>query len=209
MKASFSKRVFAYMIDFLFISMITSFFTMFIPTSKTVEKLYTEQMNIIEQYQEKKIDTEAYYSQSMDLSYDLSKQTALYSIVSILVSIIYFIVIPFYQNGQTLGKRVLKIKVQKKNHAKLTMNDLVIRSSLNQAILVNVLLVALVLFAQKDVYLWGNTILNGLQSAFIIISIILIAFSKEKEGLYDKIVHTEVVCVETTVKEVEDAKCEN
>lgn len=208
-KASFSARVVAFLIDIILVALITSLVTFAIPTSKNVVKLSQEQTEIIDQYTNGEIDTNTYISQLLDLNYDLTKQTSLFSIISIFVAILYFCVLPFYYNGQTIGKKWLRIKIQKKDHSKLTMNDLVIRSSLIDFIFLHILTTALVLIAAKDVYLWGSTILESIQYLFVIISVFMIAFSKPKDGLHDKLVKTEVVRVNNTVKELEEAKCEN
>ncbi len=209
MKASFSSRVFAYLIDIFLISIVAGLISMVIPQDKNLEKLYKEQDAIMENYVEGKINMQTYTNQIFDLNYDISKKTALLSIVQIFLSILYFCVFQFYQNGQTIGKRLLRIKVQKQNHSKLTMNDLVIRSSIINSILLNILTTALALLASKDIYIGGSLVLESIEYIFVMISVILIAFSKEKEGLHDKLLKTEVVRVENTVKEVEDAKCES
>ncbi len=209
MQARFSQRVFAYFIDVLLISLFVGMITGLFPQSKTVTKLYEEQNEIIEKYSAQEISSETYINQSMDLNYDIAKQTALFSIVHIFISILYFCVFPYYQNGQTLGKKALKIKIVKENQSKLTMNDLIIRSLLVESILLNILLTFLSLVGTKDIYIWGAGILDGAQYIFLIISVILVAFSKEKQGLHDKIVKTQVVCVDTKIKEMEDAKCES
>ena len=73
----------------------------------------------------------------------------------------------------------------------------------------NILSTALVLLATKDIFLVGSTVLETIQYLFVIISVLLVAFSKDKNGLHDKIVKTEVVYCDARVKELEDAKCEN
>ena len=50
----------------------------------------------------------------MDNSYQLSKETGLTNIVTIVVYVLYFIVYQMYMNGQTIGKRIMKIRVVKK-----------------------------------------------------------------------------------------------
>ena len=208
-KASFGARVCAYLIDIFLVSFATSFISVMIPESKSVEKLYKEQNEIIGKYSEGKMNMMTYLNQSLDLSYQLSRQTALFSIISIFFSILYFCVYPFYHQGQTIGKNLLKIKIQKQDNSKLTMNDLVVRSSLINSIFFNIIVTALVLLTSKDVYIWGSTILDTVQYLFVIISVFLVAFSKEKNGLHDKLVQTEVVKVDLRIKEMEGEKCES
>lgn len=208
-KASFSQRFCAYIIDILLVAIISSLLTAVIPQKEGVDKLYDEQTEILEKFTKQELNEKQYISQMLDIGYDISRKTALDTIVTIFITILYFCVFPFYHGGQTLGKRAMLIKIEKQDKSKLTMNDLVIRSSLINSIFLNILTTALVLIASKDVYIWGSNILDGIQYLFIMISVMLVAFSKDKNGLHDKLVKTEVVKVDTRVKELEESKCES
>ncbi len=206
MKASLISRICAYLIDIVIVTFVASLIASFIPQSKNVEKLYKEQTEVVEKYFKDEIKAETYYNRMLDLSYDMAKQTPLTSVIQILVTVLYFCVFQFYQKGQTLGKKLLKIKVKKQGKEKLTMNDLVVRSCLIDSILLNVITTGLLLFASKNVYLYGGTILESIQYAFIIISFFCISFSKDKTGLHDKLLKTEVVRVRARKEEVEEAE---
>ena len=204
-KAMFSQRVLAFLIDLFILSIITSLITMFIPINDTATKLYEEQNRVLEGYVEGTVPMEECVNQMIDLGYDISKQTVIISIVSIVISLLYYVVYPCYNNGQTLGKKLMKIKIKKTNDTELSMNDLLIRSMINNSILVNIINVILVLFLSKNLYLSTSSLVSFIQYLVLIISLIMIAFTKNAQGLHDKAVHTEVVQADT-VKE--DALCQ-
>ncbi len=204
-KAMFSQRVLAFLIDLVLLSMITSLITMFIPVNDTATKLYEEQNRVLEGYVEGTVSMEEYVNQMVDISYDISRQTVIISIVTIVISLLYYVVYPCYNNGQTFGKKLMKIKIKKTNDKELTMNDLLIRSMINNSILVNIINVALVLFLGKNLYLSTSSFVSIIQYLVLTISLIMIAFTKNAQGLHDKAVHTEVVQADT-VKE--DALCQ-
>ena len=204
-KAMFSQRVLAFLIDLVLLSMITSLITMFIPVNDTATKLYEEQNRVLEGYVEGTVSMEEYVNQMVDISYDISRQTVIISIVAIVISLLYYVVYPCYNNGQTFGKKLMKIKLVKTNDKELTMNDLLIRSMINNSILVNIINVALVLFLGKNLYLSTSSFVSIIQYLVLTISLIMIAFTKNAQGLHDKAVHTEVVQADT-VKE--DALCQ-
>ena len=137
-KAMFSQRVLAFLIDLVLISIITSLITMFVPVNDTATKLYEEQNRVLEGYVEGTVSMEEYVNQMVDLSYDISRQTVIVSIVTIVISLLYYVVYPCYNNGQTFGKKLMKIKIKKTNDTELSMNDLLIRGMINNSILVNV-----------------------------------------------------------------------
>ena len=201
-KAMFSQRILAFLIDLVLLSMITSLITMFIPVNSTATKLYEEQNQVLEGYVDGTVSMEEYVNQMVDLSYDISKQTVIVSIVSIVISLLYYVVYPCYNNGQTFGKKLMKIKIKKTDDKELTMNDLLIRSMINNSILVNIITIALVLFLSKDLYLSMSSLLSSIQYLVLIISLIMIAFTKNAQGLHDKIAKTEVVVADTVKEDV-------
>lgn len=201
-KAMFSQRVLAFLIDLVLLSMVTSLITMFIPMNDTATKLYEEQNRVLEDYVAGNVPMEEYVNQMIDLGYDISKQTVIISIVGVVISLLYYVVYPCYNNGQTFGKKLMKIKIKKTNDKELSMNDLLIRSMINNSILVNIITIALVLFLSKDLYLSMSSLLSSVQSLVLIISLIMIAFTKNAQGLHDKVVHTEVVMVDTVKEDV-------
>ena len=201
-KAMFSQRVLAFLIDLFILSIITSLITMFIPINDTATKLYEEQNRVLEGYVEGTVPMEEYVNQMIDLGYDISKQTVIISIVSIVISLLYYVVYPCYNNGQTFGKKLMKIKIKKTNDKELSMNDLLIRSMINNSVLVNIINVILVLFLSEDLYLSTSSLVGVIQYIVLIISLIMIAFTKNAQGLHDKVVHTEVVMVNTVKEDV-------
>ena len=201
-KAMFSQRVLAFLIDLVLLSMITSLITMFIPMNDTATKLYEEQNRVLEDYVAGNVPMEEYVNQLIDLGYDISKQTVIISIVGVVISLLYYVVYPCYNNGQTFGKKLMKIRIKKTNDKELSMNDLLIRSMINNSILVNIVTIALVLFLSKDLYLSTSSLLSSIQYLVLIISLIMIAFTKNAQGLHDKVAKTEVVQADTVKEDV-------
>ena len=201
-KAMFSQRVLAFLIDLLLLSIICSLITMFVPVNDNATKLYEEQNRVLEGYVEGTVSMEEYVNQMVDLGYDISKQTVIISIVGVVISLLYYVVYPCYNNGQTFGKKLMKIKIKKTNDKELSMNDLLIRSMINNSILVNIVTIALVLFLSKDLYLSTSSLLSSIQYLVLIISLIMIAFTKNAQGLHDKVAKTEVVQADTVKEDV-------
>lgn len=201
-KAMFSQRVLAFLIDLLLLSIICSLITMFAPVNDTATKLYEEQNRVLEGYVDGSVSMEEYVNQMVDLGYDISRQTVIVSIVTIVISLLYYVVYPCYNNGQTLGKKLMKIKIKKTNDTELSMNDLLIRSMINNSILVNIINVILVLFLSKNLYLSTSSLVSFIQYLVLIISLIMIAFTKNAQGLHDKVCKTEVVVADTVKEDV-------
>ena len=201
-KAMFSQRILAFLIDLVLISVMTSFITVFVPVNDTATKLYEEQNKVLEGYVEGTVSMEEYVNQMVDLSYDISKQTVIVSIVTIVISLLYYVVYPCYNNGQTLGKKLMKIKIKKIDESDLSMNDLLIRGMVNNSILVNIINVIFVLFLSKNIFLSASSLASVIQYLVLIISLIMIAFTRNARGLHDLAAKTEVVQADTVKEDV-------
>ena len=208
-KALFSQRFVAFMIDLFLVSTLTTLVTTFIPTNGTIDKLYDQQTKIIENYTSQKITMEEYVNQLVDISYDIAKQTGIATLVGIAISLLYYVLYVYKNDGQTIGKKMMKIKIKKKNDDQLTMNDLLFRTMILQGTLVSIIGFCTILFLDKDTYLATNSLLNLVQYSILLVSFFLIAFTKEKQGLHDKLVGTIVVCTNTVENKEEEELCEN
>lgn len=209
-KALFSQRFVAFMIDLILVSFITSLVTAIIPTNSSIDKLYDQQVKIVENYTAGKITMQEYVNQLVDINYDIAKQTGIITLVSIAISLLYYVLYVYRNDGQSIGKKMMKIKIQKKDKDKeLTMNDLLFRTMILQGTLVSIIGFCTILFLDKDTYLATNSLLNLIQYSILIISFFLVAFTKERQGLHDMVAKTEVVCTNTVLNKEEEKLCEN
>ena len=210
LKALFSQRFVAFMIDLILVSFITSLVTAIIPTNSSIDKLYDQQVKIVENYTAGKITMQEYVNQLVDINYDIAKQTGIITLVSIAISLLYYVLYVYKNDGQSIGKKMMKIRIQKKDKEKeLTMNDLLFGTMILQGTLVRIICFCTILFLDKDTYLATNSLLNLIQYSILIISFFLIAFTKERQGLHDMVAKTEVVCTNTVLNKEEEKLCEN
>lgn len=210
LKALFSQRFVAFMIDLILVSFITSLVTAIIPTNSSIDKLYDQQVKIVENYTNQKITMQEYVNQLVDINYDIAKQTGIITLVSIAISLLYYVLYVYKNDGQSIGKKMMKIKIKKKDKDKeLTINDLLFRTMILQGTLVSIIGFCTILFLDKDTYLATNSLLNLIQYSILIISFFLVAFTKERQGLHDMVAKTEVVCTNTVLNKEEEKLCEN
>lgn len=192
-KASFLKRLGAFIIDMLLVTIMASLLSMPFTDTKKVEKIESEQNEIVKQFQEQKITADEYLDRYVSVYYNLTRSTGAISLITILLEIIYFVVFQLYNGGQTLGKKLLKIKVVS-NDGDLFMNQMIFRSLLANFILINIIKFALLLFSSKEIYMGLSLILESIQYIMIFISILMIT-GKNKDSIHDKLTHTSVVCI--------------
>ena len=191
MKKIFFKRILAYIIDCVILFFAMLVVNLFIPTFGDVEELNTRLTTSIESYTSGELTVDEFLEESEDISYDIMKATYISSIAGIVVYLLYFVVFQAYNNGQTLGKKWLKLQVVKTDDSNVDMNSLLRRSLFPYGVLVNFILVVALLFASKHAYLSINTILSNIQMIIIFITLIMM-FMKDR-GIHDYLANTKVI----------------
>ncbi len=192
-KASFTQRLVAYLIDIILISFIVSLISLPFIDQDSINNLNEDSKNIATKYLAQEIDTKAYLDEFSSLSYQLDRQEGVVILITIFVSIVYFVLYQFYKSGQTIGKKIMKIKVISEEDT-LSINTLVIRSVIINSIFYQIVRVALVSFINNSVdYMSIKFALEGIQNLIIIVSALMILYSKNKKGIHDIIAKTSVV----------------
>ena len=177
-------------------------------TQKEYNKLltYAEEYikELIDSYEDKKITEEEYeniinksnieYSKiETDYSYKLIKYSSIPTIINILCILMYFVVIQYYLNGQTLGKKLMKLRVVKNKDKELTIFNFLIRSLLVNEVLINICNVIFLLVLSKNNYIIYNQIIYVITYIFEMAIIFTITFDKNNRGLHDYICNTKVI----------------
>jgi uncharacterized RDD family membrane protein YckC len=191
-KAYFLQRLLAYVFDMTIVVLVSTLISYPFISTKAVDKLNKQSSEILEKYQNQEISAKTYFNQSMDNSYQLSKETGLTNIVTIVVYVLYFIVYQMYMNGQTIGKRIMKIRIVKNKDGTLSMNDMLVRGLINNYILANILIAIFVLI-NRNTYVYGSSIVQIIQYAILIASIFMIIIRKDGRSVADLICGTKVV----------------
>ena len=197
MKANSYKRVLAYLVDVMIISFVSLLLTSFVPTSENYNKLNKEFETLTTDYRNQEVTMEEYLEKGTDINYQLIKEGVPQTIVSTVLSIIYFVVLAYFMNGETLGKKLMKIKITSNNDKKLTMNNYLIRALVIDSVLINIITIITILLFSKDIYLTSYNIISYVFSLVYIVSLAMILFSKNGRGLQDILANTKVISTET------------
>lgn len=190
MKKTFFKRILAYLIDCIILFFTLLIIGLFIPTFGNTNELNTRLTDLYEKYSSQEITINEFTKESQDINYDITKATYLSSIAGIVVYILYFAIYPVYNNGQTLGKKLLKIKVLKNDDKPVNINSLFIRSLIPYGILMNLVLVILILFVNKSAYMSISGVLSSIHMFVLIVTII--AMAATGRGIHDYLANTKV-----------------
>ena len=151
-KATFTNRLLAYLIDSIIVLLVSSIIA--IPlTSKKIESLEHELKTITKEYTEQNIDMNTYLEKTQDLNYQIQKESLSTNVVYLIVSIIYYVVFQYLNKGQTLGKKLLKIKVVNKEGNTPSLYQMILRTFITNQIFTYLVTILLVLLATKEQFL--------------------------------------------------------
>ena len=193
-KAYFYKRVIAYIIDVLIVSIVATIIALPFRT-EAIKKVDNQVIEVTQKALQGKIKTDVYQSQMNELMYQKAKLDGIANIIIILLSVGNFIVYQGYTKGQTLGKKLMKIRIVKTNGKELTFNDLILRNLLNNFIFFDILLAVLALVGRKP-YIYGYKYVNYIQLTILIVSVFMIAIRSDGRSIMDLLVNTKVLKVE-------------
>ena len=191
-KGNFTKRLVAFIIDVMIVYCVSSFVSVPFLNETTNNKLSNEVVEIREKYEKQEISSKEFVAQYSNLSYKIARSTGIYSIVTIIFEIFYFVVLQLYWGGQTIGKKIMKLKVISID-GELDSNQMIFRSFIANFILLNIISFALMLFSPKDVYFYGIAFFEIIQYSICAISIFMVLYSADGCSIHDKLTHTKVV----------------
>ena len=123
----------------------------------------------------------------------MDKELFLTSLINVFICIIYFVVIPLYNNGQTIGKKKLGIKIVSKDDKDATANSLILRYLMIDGIGVSILSMCSLFIINGLNYLIITSILNFLQFLVVVISIFMVLYRHDFKSLPDLIAGTKVI----------------
>lgn len=189
----FKKRFFAYAIDLLILFMILSIVGIFIPTSQNVINLNNELASINDNFINGTIDMKTFINQYSVVNYSLERDLFLPSLISIVINILYFVVYPLYNDGQSFGKKYIGIKIVSSDDNSISSNQLIFRYLLMNGIGSSILSLCFIFLLKDFNYMCVVSILSFLQFIIVISSIFMVIYRNDFRSLPDLIAGTKVI----------------
>ena len=191
MNASFMKRLLAYLIDTVIVAFLFAIVVSGIKNDK-ISNLQKQLSEVQNKYLSQEITGSDYLGQMAEINYDLEKSSVLSNTIYVIILIGYFGVFQFWNNGQTLGKKIMKIKVVE-NDKRPSFMAIFVRSFIINQIFVNILSILLVFTIKDYAYYIATIIISLVNMLIILVSALMILYRKDKMGLHDMVSHTRVV----------------
>ena len=187
---------------------------------KKYEKLEDKYNDAKDDYKDKKITKEKYskikneykdyksgYEKNIKkFNYDLSRNSVIATIISIAVIIAYFGIFQYSLGGQTIGKKLLKLKVVKNKEGSLNIFNCLIRCAILNGVIINILLIVFVNIFDVNNFYNANYVISNIQSIIEILILIMIFMTSDSRGLHDYIAGTKVVEINALGEEISNNK---
>lgn len=188
MKAPLNKRAKAWLIDIIIITIIL--FLVSIIYHPSIIKQKAQMDSITLSYASKNINFTDYIKQMSPIYHKIDTINFVKIIIDTVVLTIYFIIIPYYKNGQTIGKKITALKVKQTSNQKLKLTSLIIRNLIINGLLYEILLIVCILIISPNIYYPLISILAFIQIILVLSSMIMVTYRKDKKGLHDLLAHT-------------------
>ncbi len=193
------KRIFAYIIDLFLISLITQFILM-IPVFSNISDRYTESASEYFELVYKStsgssdIDADAI----IEKTYEVQKNSQTINIITIGLLILYFGVTAYICNGQTIGKKILKLKIVPAKGKVLNPSLFILRAIIVTNLIPRILMIFITSYCTPSTWYTYSNIIANAQYMILFLILGFMIFRDDERGLHDIICNTKVIKVEAT-----------
>ena len=192
MKVTFFERLGAYLIDMLVVSFIFSIICLGLGNNTSSTEKLMQELN--EKLVNSEITMEEYYEEYSQVLYDYQKENVLQSGISVALTIAYYVVFQYMNKGQTIGKKLLKIKVVDKDTKKpISILKGLLRSFIVLSILSGTLFIILIYILNSKYYITSYATIIMLEAIFTLTTTMLVLYRKDSRGLHDMMANTIVL----------------
>ena len=201
------KRVMAYIIDVLIFSIVLTpiiNWSVINPYIDEYTENYSEYTEFIEQANAGEIDTETdeYKDKIVDLNYNINKYKVISSSISVVGFILYFAVLQWALKGQTIGKKIMKIRVvANKEDKKLNVGNYILRSLILNNIIFSIILIIGVYIFKASGYYTLSMVVSYLQLLVMSLIMLMVVLRKDFRGLHDFVAGTKVIDLVVSVQD--------
>lgn len=190
------KRFIAFIIDIFIVSIISETLssTNFINIYKEdYKEKYYEYEKIYDSFLEEEISINEYNDKVIYYNFELSKLSSISNTIYMIIFLSYFVGINCLYEGQTIGKKIMNIKIVSENNIKINGWIYLLRTLLITGIFSTFLLTISTMILNKETYYSFSYIIGLIQYIFQLVVCISILLNKNGKGLHDVICKTKVV----------------
>ena len=127
----------AFIVDMVLVSFLAALISAPFVDQEKLTKLENQTIELVENLRDQEVEAKEYISQYVSLYYKMARTKGIDTFATIVLSVCYFVVYQVYMKGQTLGKKLMKIRVVSEE-GELSYNQMIFRSFIANSILLNI-----------------------------------------------------------------------
>lgn len=204
------KRVIAYVIDLLIVTVLSGIITLVFTNSSQSDASTQKLLDLTSKMTSGEITREEYTKQFDEINYQVTKESVPVTAITCGVTIVYFVIMCYYCHGITLGKYLMKLKITSASNKELNLGNYLLRSLIINMLLTNLVSIILVCSLSKESFLSIYPKVSNIFTIIILVSFIFMMYREDGRGLHDMISGTKIVNFkkkeEETKEEITEAK---
>lgn len=203
MNSTVLKRICAYLLDFLLVLLLVtllSYVPFLNPHRREYSEKYNELVNVYDQYLDKEISEQEYNEAYVPIAYEMYRLNTNYVILDMVIVLLYFAVMPYFFQGQTIGKKLFQLRIVGKENKDLSFLNYLLRAVVLNNVIISFLLQLIVYLLDVGSYefYYRNVNLAGYIIQYA--TLFLVFVRKDGRGLHDLVAGTKVVFTEEQAK---------
>lgn len=191
------KRIMAYVVDIIIVGVIIFLISNLVVDANKITNL-NQQLNMLnEQVLNHGSNLSDYYKDYALINQQLDLENVFSNIFTIILILLFFVFIPYNNKGQTIGMKMLNIKIVTNDKERLTLRKLMIRNFIVNGLIYLSLSLVFLYILSPNKYFVMTSILGFLQLGLVIVSAFMILYRRDKRGLQD-------ILSKTNIKEISE-----
>lgn len=193
------KRILAYAIDVLVISVITAFIYTLPIFSHTQETYMESYNNFLTEYTNY-IENNSTDEKIVDAEYKMVEASSTMLIIEISTTIIYICIIPYFTKGKTIGKKIMKLQIVSNDHKPINPGLFFLRGLISSLIILDIINTLTLLLGSKNTWIEVTATTSLISALIYIVTFQFMLFRKDRRTLHDLIANTKVIEVSAEQK---------
>ena len=182
--ASLKKRLLAYVIDMFIVGLIVSIISLGNNTSK-LESLNKELYSVNNSYVNREISDSEYIKLVSNINYDMGMVNVTYNTLYAIICIGYFIMFQYLNDGASIGKKLMGIRIINNDNKRISLFKLIIRTSIIDDIIPALFLVIMLYLTRGVMYMVLCGLINIIRLIYMLASVIMINKREDNLSLND------------------------
>lgn len=192
-KASALERLLAIIIDLFIISAISLMLTSWMPVSDTYKAAQKRLDQINEKRKSKEINDNDWQKQYEEENYIINRESIIQTSVNMTIMFGYYVVFVYYYKGQTIGKKILKIRVVDEEGNNPTFLTLLLRAGIINNLFFSIISSVMIFIVSKEIYFKYFSQFSMVMVLVLLFSLFMIIIRKDRRGIHDLLLKTDVV----------------